>query len=463
MAEAGSNPFSNYTPSDPLGQASKALGVAQQAQSLDASKFELALKQLHVLRGVTSSFLADPDTGKTDITKKVQNEVTKLVGMGIYTPAQATQFLKGFPASPAEQYKALITTHANTLSASEQLGAIFGENVKTNTGPGELTSQTPGYPGLPVRERSFVRGGIPPTATIPNEQTQQPEYSGTDQPPVIEQRGGSLTQSPQPLRPPARPGSIAPVAPLQSQATPGAPGAAPVSPQVTPGRTPAAPPMGSEVAAGAAAKGLAEARDEAGNYQERVSPTRNAIEILSKKDSKGKESTVIGPGTEAFTNLQSALQSWGLGEIAGVDPSKVADYNKLRKYMADASSRRAQGIGPHTNDGLAAAVSASPNTKLDNMSALELSKFNLGLDRMMQARLLDFEEALAQGKVTEGRWGSWKAQWATKQDPRAFVYDLMTPEAQQKLLKSLSAVQHKKFEESLQQADKHNLIGDVNG
>lgn len=457
--------FSNIKPVDPTEQASKAIGLAQQAQTLDTSKFELALKQLGVLRNVTASFLADPDAGKTDVTKKVQSEISKLVGMGLYTPQQATQFLKGFPSDPTEQYKSFIKTHAETLSASEQLQAIFGAPTDTDTGTGTLTTQRPSYPGLPVRERGFVRSGLPPTTTTPNETTQQPEYLGGNEAPAVEQRPGSLSQLPGGR--PARPGSLLPVAPRQPPAMsgpPGAPSAPAQAPQAaaTPpaaassARVPAAFPLGTETSTKVAVEDLSNERNEAGNYQDRVNPTRGMIGLLDKASDKD-----VGPGSDKWNTIMSGLQTWGLGEIAGVDPRKIADFEKLKKYMADAASRRAQGLGPHTNDGLAAAVSASPNTKLSRLGASELAKVNLALDRMRQARVLEFDDLVQKRVLPENRWGTWKAKWGTDIDPRAFIYDLMDEKAQAKLEKDMTKEQREKFERSLALADKWRLMGDV--
>ena len=457
MAEIDTSLYKgNMTPQNPLDQASKALGVAQQAQGLDTSRFELALKQLGALRTITSSFLSDPDAGKTDITKRVQDEVSKLAALGVYSPQQAVQFLKGFPSKPNEQYRALVRIHAQALSASEMLQAVVGSPQDVDAGPGTLTRQTPIYPGLPMRERGFVRSGLPPTATVPNRETLQPEYLGTDEPPVVEQRPGSLRQTP--AAAPSRPGSIAPVQSPRATPSSMAPPAFVQSGTPSSGRIPAAMPMGAPEAASASGAELARAREAAGGYQERVNPTRSAIEILSKMDTK--DVGAIGPGSEQFNKLKSAAITWGLGEIAGVDPNKVADFNKLRKYFEDAASRRAAGLGPKTNDGLASALTASPNAKLDRLSALELSKVNLALDRMQQAAVLEFDSQ--RPAIPEGRYATWRAQWASKQDPRAFIYDLMTPEAQRKLLSGMDKKQRERFEASLELADKHNLLGDVN-
>jgi hypothetical protein len=438
---------------DPLDQAQKAVNLANSAQQLDLSKFELALKQMNVLRGVTASFLADPEAGKVDLTKRIQDEASKMAAMGLYSPQQVVTFLKGFPKDPGEQYKMLVRTHAQTLSAAEQLQAILGPTQTTDTGPGLLTTQTPAYPNLPARERSYVGKGLPPTTTTTDPTSLETNYVGDAAPPRLEQRPAPPRMGPpQPEAAPSNRLGVSP--PASAPALPPATEAAPARQKV-----PAALPVGSAKAAEVSAEDAAAERTAAGSYQERINPMRNAIAILEKMDPK--DIGAIGPGSDTYNMLKSAAQTWGLGEIAGVDPNKVADFNKLRKYFEDAASRRASGLGPKTNDGLASALTASPNTKLDKLSALELSKVNLALDRMRQAAILEFDSQ--QPSMPEGKFGKWRSQWSTKQDPRAFIYDLMTPEAQRKLVSSLSKEQRDKFEASLELADKHGLLGDVGG
>lgn len=449
--------YDRLKPRNSMEKLQQLAALEQTFQNIDVSKFELAQRQMNALANVTASFLVDPDAGKVDLTKKIQDEATKLAGMGTYSPQQVVQFLKGFPKDPTEQYKTLQMIHARTLTASEQLDAMLGALRPVDTGPGEITTQTPRYPGLPTRERSYLHKGLPPQTTVPNPETQQPEYLGTGAPPRVEQRGGSLTPVP-PGVPVSRP------APGASRLTPSAPpvvpppsppaSAAPPAPTAS-GRTPAAFPMGEPEAASGSGKQVAEERDAAGSYQERVYPLRGAIEILSKmKDNE------IGPGTEQFNTLKSAAQTWGLGEIAGIDPNKVADFNKLRKYFEDAAARRVSAVGgPRTNDGLASALKATPNVGLDKLSALELVKLNLAIDRMRQAAILEFDTL--KPAVPAGKFASWRANWMTQQDPRAYIYDLMSPAAQRKLLADMTPAQRTKFEKSIEIADKHGVVGDV--
>jgi hypothetical protein len=52
-------------------------------------------------------------------------------------------------------------------------------------------------------------------------------------------------------------------------------------------------------------------------------------------------------------------------------------------------------------------------------------------------------------------------KWASEQDPRAFVYDLMTKEQQDKMKKGLSKAELDKIRNGMNMADRHGLLGDV--
>jgi len=214
---------------------------------------------------------------------------------------------------------------------------------------------------------------------------------------------------------------------------------------------------GFETAATAGATALGAARDAAGTYQERVNPVRSAISILGNM-----RETDIGPTSEKWNELKSAAQTLGLGTIAGIDPNKIKDFNELKKYLTQYSSLRAQGLGPRTNEGLATAVTSNPNVSMDRLSAQELSKVALSLERMRQAQTLSFEDAVAQRRASPGQYGAWTARWNTQMDPRAFVYDLLSPQAQQALLKSFrSPIEKQRFEQSMILAERYGLLGDV--
>lgn len=198
------------------------------------------------------------------------------------------------------------------------------------------------------------------------------------------------------------------------------------------------------------------ASEAAGKYGQRVNPLRQAIPILEKM-----KETDIGPTSERWNEIKSTAVSLGAGKLAGIDPDKIADYNELKKYFSQYSAQAAATLGPKTNDGLATAVTSNPNVHMDKLSALELSKVALGVERMQQAGVLEFNAKVDRGEAIPSGFNKFMVDWGTKQDPRAFVYDLMSKEQQDKLKKTLPAAELNKIRNGMNIADRHGLLGDV--
>jgi hypothetical protein len=248
----------------------------------------------------------------------------------------------------------------------------------------------------------------------------------------------------------------------------GASGVTAPGPEVLgPGGERTRPSMGQYIMGGSGAPvtgappgALEDYRDEqvrAKGYSERVNPLRQSIPILERM-----KETDIGPTSEEFTHFKSALQTLGLGPLAGIDPNKIADYNELKKYMLAYTSQRAQGLGPHTNEGLATAVTSNPNPKLDLMSAKQLSKMNLGIERMRQGLFREFQGEVDAGKVPAWDMNRWMSTRAQNLDPTAFVYDILDGR-QQKFVRDgiKTKEQAAKWQASHDLAQKWQLLGDV--
>lgn len=239
----------------------------------------------------------------------------------------------------------------------------------------------------------------------------------------------------------------------------------------TPGGAPQQAPLGALNYGGALPTGLspaaaatntrsgeayAAASEAAGNYGQRVNPLRQAIPILEKM-----KETDIGPTSDRWNDIKSTAVSLGAGPLAGIDPEKIKDYNELKKYFNQYSVQAGAAMGPHTNDGLAAAVTSNPNTHMDRLSGLELSKVAMGVERMKQAAVLEFKSKVQQGKEDPSNFNNFMVDWGTKQDPRAFVYDLMNKDQQDKLKKNLPPEELNKIRNGMNIADRHGLLGDV--
>jgi hypothetical protein len=221
------------------------------------------------------------------------------------------------------------------------------------------------------------------------------------------------------------------------------------------GRVTALPPGTQESMQGAAHM-YNEATAAAGKYGQRVNPLRQAIPIMEKM-----KETDMGPVSERWNDLKSAAVNLGAGPLLGIDPEKIKDTNELKKYFNQYSSQAAATLGPKTNDGLATAVTSNPNMKMDKLSATELAKVALGVERMQQAGVLEFNNLVSLGKRQPSDFGKFMVDWGTKQDPRAFVYDLMTKEQQEKLKKGLPKEELDKIRNGMNIADRHGLLGDV--
>lgn len=222
-----------------------------------------------------------------------------------------------------------------------------------------------------------------------------------------------------------------------------------------PGMTTGLPPGTPEAMSGAANM-YNEAVAAAGKYGQRVNPLRQAIPLMEHM-----KETDMGPLSERWNDLKSAAVNLGAGPLLGIDPDKIKDTNELKKYFNQYSSQAAATLGPKTNDGLATAVTSNPNMKMDKLSATELAKVALGVERMQQAGVLEFNNLVDLGKKQPSDFGKFMVDWGTKQDPRAFVYDLMTKEQQVNLKKNLPPAELNKIRNGMNLADRHGLLGDV--
>ena len=137
------------------------------------------------------------------------------------------------------------------------------------------------------------------------------------------------------------------------------------------------------------------------------------------------------------------------------DIEKVADFEATRKYLTQIA-RSSGSTG--TNDQLAAAFEANPSIKMSQAATETVLKSVIALRKMEHAQTLLFNE---QG-LPPSDYSKWVSKNQNVFDPRAFGFADMDRKAQEKVIKSLSPVQKKKFEYSLEFADKAGLIAPPN-
>lgn len=206
-------------------------------------------------------------------------------------------------------------------------------------------------------------------------------------------------------------------------------------------------PPGSTEAQTAVAQGSGEQLKgdlaQSANYRRAVFPLEQAIPAL---ESLGKTGT--GPGTDQLNAVKSFLQSAG---VPGIDATKIKNYDEANKYLTDYVN---QNGNTGTNDKLAAAFAGNPSTKVSNAAAVDVAKSALSLSRMKQAQVLEFQNT----GLPAAQYSNWSSKWGVSQDPRAYGYDLMSPEAQQKLTSGLKGPERAKFLSSLTAAHNNQLL-----
>lgn len=431
----------------------KLLDFQQKQQQVQANDIKLATERFGAINNAASGLLSDPDLGTKDVTSKLWDTLGRLTKGDTMTAQHAVQFMQQFPSDPRQQAQAIKNVYSQTLGPWEKGKAWLGENTPQNVGGGTKFIQQPAFGNGAPQDKGFIPNTLQPGTPTVNSNPNSPDYGRETtmgvygNPPV---QGG-------PASVPATNGAPARAKVPSSATVVGDDEGVKSGVYETPNRpvTKLAPGEGTALEGSATAYN--DAMTAAGKYAQRVNPLRQAIPILEKM-----KDTEVGPTSERWNDIKSAAVTLGAGKLAGIDPDKIKDYNELKKYFTQYASQAAATLGPKTNDGLATAVTSNPNVHMDKLSATELSKVALGIERMQHAAVLEFNDQVQKGKAQPGTFNRFMLQWATKQDPRAFVYDIMDKRAQDKI-DNLKGDELTKFLSGVQLAKKWKLIGDVHG
>ncbi|WFU26318.1 hypothetical protein QA649_08950 [Bradyrhizobium sp. CB1717] len=453
------------------------LATQRARQEVELNNIKLATERFGMVNNAASGLLADPDLGTKDVTGKLWDTLGRLTKGDAMTAQHAVQFMQGFPSDPRMQAQAIRNVHGQTLDAWQKGKAYIGETEAMATGGGNKLVGLPSFKNY-IEDRGYVPNTLPPGQPTINSDPNSPNY-------------GRETTMGTYGNPPIQPPAAAPAVPARAPrvaAAPAAGGAVPAA-NGAPARAKvpssakvvgdeegvksgvyeapsfndrfsAARPVtklapGEETALTGAAQSYNEAMTNAGRYAQRINPLRQSIPILERMRPED-----IGPLSDRWNEVKSTAQSLGAGKLAGIDPEKIKDYNELKKYFTQYASQAAATLGPKTNDGLATAVTSNPNVHMDKLSATELAKVALGIERMQQAAALEFNDLVQAGKAQPGTFNRFMLQWATKQDPRAFVYDIMDKKGQEAVRK-LPEAEREKVKEGMRIAEKWKLLGDV--
>lgn len=196
-----------------------------------------------------------------------------------------------------------------------------------------------------------------------------------------------------------------------------------------------APPPGFETRATASSTAMASDAQGAANYRASVYPMQRAIEIMESNPN------TTGIGKEQLNEAYNIAVQLGIA-----NPDKAKPFEELQKYFVQNAMRGDIG----TNEKLASTFAGSPNTKLTQASALDLAKADMALKRLKQTQI---NTAIKLG-IPDSNYTRWAATWNASQDPRAYGFDHMSADAQNKLLKEVAKnpVAQAKFNASLKAA-----------
>jgi hypothetical protein len=440
-------------------------------QHINNSQLENAQKKLGFISSQISPLISMGDkVSQADIARTVTHAVTN--SGGAITPEEGSKFYTQIVSNPGGIPTALKQFHTSILGGLEQIQVFKGAQGTVDNGNSVQSTRTDLYTGrvdLGQGSASNVRRQLGPAERANPMTTYQNGQSGTVPVGTVfddygNPRGNALT-GPAPL-PPMAPtagaGAASNMAPRNMTMAPdpiggrkGAPGTtgpgqAAGDPRAVPVAQ-GAPSYFNPTSANAASAGsvdlLNRDRTLASNYRADVTPLETAIPLLEKLGPTG-----TGPASEKLNDLRSLAITLGVPG-AGAWTDNVKAYDETRKYLLQSAMKGDVG----TNDKLASAIAGNPSVRISNAAATDVAKASLALRRMQHAGYLQNQVA-----GQEGSYADRAAQWNSKQDPRAFAVDLMSPTAKAALVKSLGKPgdpAYQRFQRSLEAAHEAGVFG----
>jgi hypothetical protein len=202
-------------------------------------------------------------------------------------------------------------------------------------------------------------------------------------------------------------------------------------------------PLGATESSGVMQADLARAR----NFGQEMFPWSQALDAANTlKDKYG--TGYFGPSSKARQEFAATFYTLApqLAKTLGVDPDKLKNYAIADKYLTQAMQTRAAGFGHGTDAQLATTLAGSPNVGVTDLALHDLIKGSIALKRAEQAQTLTASRAGPQDYLNAA------SAWPAFHDVRAYTIDMLTPDARNKLIKSLSPAELNKFRRTLREA-----------
>lgn len=187
----------------------------------------------------------------------------------------------------------------------------------------------------------------------------------------------------------------------------------------------------------------------AGGYGTRMFNLTKALTGLQNADT--------GPGSETVNTAKSFLLAHGPDFLQhmGVDPNKIQSYDEANKYLIQYAMNQAGALGEGTDSKLATTLSGNANTHISNLAAQDVVRANMALERMNQAAVNSF----SQTGLSPAKYSAWKAQFASRVDPRVFAYDMLDESKQRAMYHSMNDAQQKQFMQQYNWALQNGFLG----
>lgn len=174
----------------------------------------------------------------------------------------------------------------------------------------------------------------------------------------------------------------------------------------------------------------------------------------------GLQGADTGKGGETVNDIRNFLTAQSpemlKRAIPGFDAMalKSANYDEANKYLMQYAMAQAGAMGQGTDEKLAAALSGNANTHINNLAAQDVVRANMGLERMRQAQVAEFDKA---GNNVRN-YQTFSTHWNKDIDPRVFVVDTLPPDKALALKASMTPSEMSKFVNQYNWALKNRYI-----
>jgi hypothetical protein len=192
-----------------------------------------------------------------------------------------------------------------------------------------------------------------------------------------------------------------------------------------------------------------------GNFSQEIVPWNQMNHYLSQLPEGS-----MGPGSEGRQHLEEGLFALSptLAKFAGVSPDKITNYGAFAKYAAQAANRVG---GSGTDLSLMQTITGNPNPKINDLTDRQLVQFGTAVMRMGAAQTVEASKSGPNAPIGSNgaNYINKKASLSSTLDPRAFMFDLLTPAQRANLNTSLSGRERDNYNRSIDIALRNKLMG----